>query len=115
MPFFGIMWATIICVPFWLIVIKIGLAFSTIIFIDLALVGVGLLLLLPLTSKQITTIRFPSYEFKYIGDRVWQIVSEKKAMERLVDGFDAVTPAISRILKGEEIIVSNEIYRLLRT
>jgi hypothetical protein len=41
------------------------------------------------------------------------MISETKVMERLVDSFDPVTPIISRMLKGEEIIVSQEIYRVL--
>jgi hypothetical protein len=118
MSFTAFIWITTISVPLWLILIllvKKGLvAFSTIILVNLTLVG-ALFLILRLSSARDITIEFPYYEFKHIGDDVWHIVSEKKAMERLVDGFDPVTPAISRILKGEEIIVSNEIYRLLRT
>jgi predicted PurR-regulated permease PerM len=117
--FAGIIWATIFCIPFWLIVIffvKIGLVtLSTIILVVLALVGLILFLFLTDPQITITTFRFPIYELRYVGDHVWHIVSEKEVMERLVDAFDPITPAISRILMGEEIIVSNEIYRLLRT
>jgi hypothetical protein len=53
MPFSGIIWATIICIPFWIIVIlfvKIGIiAMETIILIGLVLSG--LLLFLILTSS----------------------------------------------------------------
>ena len=111
----GIIWATIISVPFWLILIffvGIGPVFLSMIILG-ELAWVGLILYLYLTAPQITTIRFPIYEFRHVGDYVWHIVSEKEAMERIVDGFDPVTPAIARILRGEEIIVSNEIYGLL--
>ena len=40
-------------------------------------------------------------------------ISEKTVMERLVDSFYPVTPIISRMLRGEEIIVSQEIYRVI--
>ena len=56
MPFAGFIWGTIICVPFWLIVIlfvKTGIiAMETIIFVGLVLSG--LLLFLILTSPQNT-------------------------------------------------------------
>ena len=54
MPFAGIVWGTIICLPFWLIVISLFntgiLASETIIFVGLILSG--LLLFLILTSPQ---------------------------------------------------------------
>jgi hypothetical protein len=34
-------------------------------------------------------------------------------MERLVDGYDPVNPIIARMLNGEEITVSQEIYRVI--
>jgi hypothetical protein len=51
------------------------------------------------------------YEFKHFGAHNWQKVSEKVVMEKLVDNFDPVTPIISKILSGEEIITSQGIYR----
>ena len=54
MPFAGIIWGTIICIPFWLILllfVKTGIiAMETIIFVGLVLSG--LLLFLILTSSQ---------------------------------------------------------------
>lgn len=56
MPFGGIIWATIICIPFWLgviLLVKAGvIAMETIIFVGLILSG--LLLFLILTSPQKT-------------------------------------------------------------
>lgn len=115
MLFNAIISAAIISVPFWLIeifLVEIGLVtLSTITFLDLAIVGLAFFLFL--TAQQSTTIRFPCYEVRHIGHHEWHIVSEKEAMERLADFFDPITPTISKILQGEEIIVSNEIYRLL--
>ncbi len=53
------------------------------------------------------------YEVRYIGGHEWHKISEKTVMGRLVDSFDPVTPIISRMLRGEEIIVSQEIYRVI--
>ena len=84
---------------------------ETIIFLGLALLGLLLFLILP--SPQNTKNRFPCYEVRHIGEHEWHQISEKKVMERLVDSFDQVTPIISRMLKGEKIIVLQEIYRVL--
>jgi hypothetical protein len=51
------------------------------------------------------------YEFKHVGENSWQKVSEKIVMESLADNFDRVIPIISRMLRGEEIITSQGIYR----
>ncbi len=84
---------------------------ATIVLIGLALLGLLLLLILP--SSQNPKIILPCYEVRHIDDHEWHKISEKTVMERLVDSFDQVTPIISRMLKGEEVIVSQEIYRLL--
>jgi hypothetical protein len=84
---------------------------ATIVLIGLALLGLLLLLILP--SSENPKIIFPCYEVRHIDEHGWHEISEKTVMEQLVDNFDQVTPIISRLLKGEEIIVSQEIYRLL--
>ena len=111
----GPIWGLIISLPFWLIVIllvKSGIiGIETVISIDLALLGM-FLFLLP-ASSQNTQIRFPGYEVRHIGENEWHNIPEKKVMEKLVDRFDPLTPAISRMLMGEEIVVSQVIYRAL--
>jgi hypothetical protein len=57
-------------------------------------------------------IELTCYEVKQSGAHGWQKIAEKAVMERLVDCFDPVTPIISRMLRGEEIVVSQEIYRV---
>ena len=115
MPFVGIIWGTIISIPLWLIAIllvKAGvIAMESIIFAGLVLWGLLLFLILP--SPQNIKIKFPCYEVRHIGEHEWHKISEKTVMERLVDSFDPVTPIISRMLTGEEIIVSQEIYRVI--
>ena len=54
------------------------------------------------------------YEARRIGEREWHKISEKVAMERLADSFDPVNPIIIRMLRGEEIIISQEIYRIIK-
>ena len=58
-------------------------------------------------------IELTCFEVRHIGEHGWQKITEKTVMERLVDSFDPVTPIISRMLRGEEIIVSQEIYRVI--
>ena len=53
------------------------------------------------------------YEVRQIDEDEWHKISEKTVMERLVDSFDPVTPVLSKILRGEEIILSHEIYRAI--
>jgi hypothetical protein len=83
---------------------------ATTIFIGLAVWGLLLFLIFP--SRQNIQNRFPCYEVRQIGEHAWYKISEKKVMERLVGSFDPVTPIISRMLKGDEIIISQEIYRV---
>jgi hypothetical protein len=51
------------------------------------------------------------YEFRHFGEDTWQRVSEKFVMQKLVDNFDPVTPIISKMLRGEEIMTAQGIYR----
>ena len=93
-------------------IVKIGIiAMETIIFIIIAFLGLLLFLIIP--THQNTKNRFPCYEFRHIGEYEWHKISETKVMERLADSFDPVSPIVSRMLKGEEIIISQEIYRVL--
>ena len=52
------------------------------------------------------------FEVKKLGDNKWQEVPEKIALEKLADFFDLVTPAISEMLRGHEIVTPREIYRI---
>lgn len=40
------------------------------------------------------------FEVKHFEKDEWQEVSEKTAVEKLVDNFDQVTPIISKMLQG---------------
>jgi hypothetical protein len=51
------------------------------------------------------------YQVKKSGMDKWEDVSEKTIMEQLADRFDPVTPVLSKILQGKEIITPHETYR----
>jgi len=52
------------------------------------------------------------FEVKKSGEDKWQEVSEKIALEKLVNSFDTVTPIITKMLQGDEIITPQEIFRI---
>jgi hypothetical protein len=62
---------------------------------------------------KIMELELTCYEVRHIYEHVWHKIPEKTVMERLVDSFDPVTPVLSKILRGEEIIVSQKIYRVI--
>ena len=51
------------------------------------------------------------YQVKKSGTDNWVEVSEKIFMETLADRFDTLTPVLSKILQGEQIITPHEIFR----
>ena len=57
-------------------------------------------------------IEMPKYEVRDVDGGRWEDISEKNFMETLVDFFDQVTPIMTDILYGKEVITPNGIYRL---
>ena len=57
-------------------------------------------------------IDMPKYEVRNVDEERWEDVSEKNFMETLVDIFDQVTPIMTDILHGKEVITPYGIYRL---
>ena len=57
-------------------------------------------------------IDMPKYEVRDVDGGRWVDISEKKFMETLVDFFDQVTPIMTDILDGKEVITPYGIYRL---
>jgi hypothetical protein len=51
------------------------------------------------------------YQIKNSGTDKWVEVSEKTIMEMLADRFDPLTPVLSQILTGREIITPHATYR----
>jgi hypothetical protein len=56
--------------------------------------------------------KITSFEVKNIGDNHWQAVSEKKVLDKLAQNFDPITPIITKMLQGNEIVAESEIYRI---
>ena len=56
--------------------------------------------------------KISSFEVKRIGGEDWQEVSEKSALEKLATSYDPVTPVITKMLAGIEVITETEIYRM---
>jgi hypothetical protein len=57
-------------------------------------------------------IDMPKYEVRDVDGGRWVDISEKKFMDTLVDFFDQVTPIMTDILDGKEVITPYGIYRL---
>jgi hypothetical protein len=57
-------------------------------------------------------IGMPKYEVKNVDGGRWEDISEKTIMEILVDIFDQVTPIMTDIQQGKEVITPYGIYRL---
>jgi hypothetical protein len=56
--------------------------------------------------------KISSFEVKKFGENKWREIPEKIFLEKLADFFDLVTPAISEMLQGNEIVTPHEIYRI---
>ena len=57
-------------------------------------------------------IEMPKYEVRTVDGELWEDISEKNFMEIMVDIFDQVTPIMTDILLGKEVITPYGIYRL---
>ena len=54
----------------------------------------------------------PKYEVRDVDGGLWEDISERNFMEIMVDIFDQVTPIMTDILLGKEVITPYGIYRL---
>ena len=52
------------------------------------------------------------FEVKKSGEDEWQEASEKIVLEKLAECFDLVSPIITKMMEGNEIVVQQEIYRI---
>ncbi len=57
-------------------------------------------------------IEMPKYEVRNLDGGRWEDISERNFMEIMVDIFDQVTPIMTDILLGKEVITPYGIYRL---
>jgi len=52
------------------------------------------------------------FQVKYLDEDDWQEVSETFVLEKLVDNFDRLTPLLSELVQGKEIITPEGIFRM---
>jgi hypothetical protein len=57
-------------------------------------------------------IDIPIYELKYFKENEWNAVTEKAALEDLLDNFDRIAPVIRKMLHGKEINTRRGIFRI---
>ena len=56
--------------------------------------------------------KLPEFEIKTIIDNNWKKVSEKEFLIKLLDTFEAITPVLSEMFKGEEISSQDYSFRI---
>ena len=54
----------------------------------------------------------PQFEVKHISEEDWNRVSEKAFLKSLLNNFTHITPIISEMYKGKEIVTSKAIFRI---
>ena len=57
-------------------------------------------------------IAMPRYEFKFPDKEDWQEISEVELMDGLYKIYDRITPAIKKMIKGNELRTPDAVYRL---
>ena len=56
--------------------------------------------------------KFPKFEIKNFSENDWNRISEKDFLLKLVDTFELITPVLSDLLQGKEIVTKFCIYRI---
>jgi len=56
--------------------------------------------------------KLPKFEIKNFSENDWNRVSEKDFLFELMDTFELITPVLSDLLQGKEIITNFCIYRI---
>ena len=54
----------------------------------------------------------PRYEVKYFREKSWRNISEEGFLSSLLEDYDLITPVLTKIFEGEEIVTSGAIYRI---
>ena len=71
----------------------------------------GVLLEVNMNSTEII-FKLPQFEIKNLSDHDWIRVSEKDFLLKLVDNFEPLTPVLSELIQGKEIISNLFSYRI---
>jgi hypothetical protein len=56
--------------------------------------------------------KLPKFEIKNFSENDWNRISEKDFLLKLVDSFELITPVLSDLFQGKEIITNFNIYRI---
>ena len=56
--------------------------------------------------------KIPQFEVKHFDRGDWEEISEIAVLEKLVDRFDRITPVLTEMLQGKEIITPDGIFRM---
>jgi hypothetical protein len=57
-------------------------------------------------------LKSPKFEIKNFSENDWNRISEKDFLLKLVDTFELITPVLSDLFQGKEIITNFCIYRI---
>ena len=57
-------------------------------------------------------INLTVFEVKYLGEDHWEEVSEIDVLGKLVDRFGRITPVLTEMLQGKEIITPDGVFRM---
>jgi hypothetical protein len=56
----------------------------------------------------------PQYEVRDLNMSEWENISEIDIMQKLHESFERVTPAIQKMIDGEQVLTQYAVYRLKR-
>ena len=56
--------------------------------------------------------KLPKFEIKNFSENDWNRISEKDFLLKLMDTFELITPVLSDLIQGKEIITNYRIYRI---
>jgi len=54
----------------------------------------------------------PLYEVKYHNNKEWEELTELQLLQKLVETYDHVTPAIQQLIEGKHVLTLEAVYRL---
>ncbi len=56
----------------------------------------------------------PQYEVRSLNTAEWRDISEVDVMLKLHESFERVTPAIQKMIDGQQVLTQNAVYRIKR-
>jgi len=54
----------------------------------------------------------PLYEVRYHHSEEWEELTEIQLLQKLVETYDRVTPAIQQLIEGKEVLTVEAVFRL---